>query len=103
MSASAKPVKTEFYFETVTNISRRLTGKAPRSGRSMVITEKNIEDINAWLGDSSELKTVYTKKNGTTHKLRVKTEKGIRTAVVGDRLVKFGRGAESTYLVEKDS
>lgn len=72
-----------------------------RSARLIKVTEKNIFSVDAWLGDSSEIVTTFTKKHGNVSKLRVKTEKGLRTALIGDRILKFGKGAASTYLVFK--
>ena len=71
-----------------------------REGRAVVLTAANVDKVDQWLGDKSEV-TPVPKGHGL--QLRIKTEKGIRVLKVGDKLVKFGKGEKSTYLVFKKS
>lgn len=73
-----------------------------RDGRAILVTEKNAHDVHNWIGEKSVL-TYGDLKNLKKPKLKIKTEKGFRVALVGDTILKFGKGADSTYLVVKAS
>lgn len=60
-------------------------------GRSVVVTKRNIYKVNEWLGSQGDLLWGNDKKTkGSIPKFTIRTKKGIRVAVVGDTIVRFG-------------
>lgn len=85
----------------VKQASRVVTKPAPNGGRAVVVTETNFAAIAAWLGEALVLW-----EGGEKSKVKLKTKKGPRVAVVGDTIIKYGtrrnKGAV-TFVVEKAS
>ena len=73
-----------------------------REGRAILLTDANIDKVNTWIGALSEITRRHSRsRKEQPPKLKIKTEKGYRVAFVGDTVLKFGKGVDSTYLVVK--